>query len=130
MSTTYTLDVTNAMAPVRRASSSLQPKTAESSHRDMRACTKILLISAAVAIVVSVFLANHIENPSTKYPGCIVSAYRYHSLVHPYVSSVSIERDWHTDGPPILSWPTTNWIATSSCDHSLNSRNIGSQIQY
>ena len=117
MSTTYTLDATIAMAPVRRASASLEP----SSHRDMTAFAKILLISAVVASVVTMLLAIHIENQSTKDRGCIFSAYTHHSLVHPYVSPLSIERDWHTDGPLILSEPTgTNWIATSNCDHGPN----------
>ena len=121
MSTTYTLDATIAMAPVRRPSSSLGPRTAESSHHNMRTFAKIFLISVAAVILVSALLANHIVNPSRKDPGCIFSAYPHHSLVHPYVSHLSIERDWHTDSPPILTEPTgTDSIATSNCEHGLN----------
>lgn len=122
MSTTYIPDATRAVAPVRRASSPLEPRTAESSQRITRTFAKIFLISAAAVIVVSVLLAIRMENPSPKDRGCIFSANPHHSLVHPYVSplslsSLSSERARHIDDLPLLREPTgTDWIATSNCD--------------
>jgi hypothetical protein len=49
-------------------------------------------------MVLSAVLFIHIDNPSTKDRGCIFSGYPHHSLVRSYVSPLSIERDWHTDG--------------------------------
>jgi hypothetical protein len=69
MSTTYTLDPTTG-TPDRRASSSLEPRTAASSQRSMRTFVKIFLVSAAAATVLQALLSIHIEDPSTKDGRC------------------------------------------------------------
>lgn len=130
MSTSYTLDATTAMPRVRRASSSLEPRTAESSQRYMRPFAKIVLISAASVIAVSALLAIHVENPGRKDRGCIISANPHHSLAHPDFSSSSIDRVTHAHDLPILRWPIdTDWIPTNYCDQSLEGRSSASQIQ-
>jgi hypothetical protein len=125
MSTAYTLDATAAMPRVRRASSSFEARTAESSQRYMRAFAKIVLISAAVVIAVSALLAIHIENPSLKDRGCIISANPHHSLVRPDFSPSPIDRVPHAHGLPILRGPIgTDWIAASYCNQSLEAEAV------
>jgi hypothetical protein len=117
MSTAYTLDVTTVRAPVRRSSSFLELSTSETSPRYIKTFAKIFLISAAALIAVSALLAIHIENPSLKDRGCIISANPHHSLVRSDFSPSSIDRVPHAHGLPILSGPIdTDWIATSYCD--------------
>jgi hypothetical protein len=115
MSTTYTLDPTTGTSPDRRASSSLEPRTAASSQRNMRTFVKIFLVSAAAATVA--LLSIHIENPRTKDGRCTVFANPQNSLVRPYVSPLLRERTRLTAAVPILSVSTgTDWIATVDCD--------------
>jgi hypothetical protein len=117
MSTAYTLDTTSAMPRVRRASSSFEPRTVESSQRYMRTFAKIVLISAAAVIAVLAVISISIDNPSLKDRGCIISASLHNSHLRPGIPPLAIERDWHTDGLPILSGPIdTDWITTSYCD--------------
>jgi hypothetical protein len=109
MSTAATLDATIARAPDRRPSSSFGPRTAESSHRYVRTLAKIFAMSAAVVALVAALLSVHIDNPSTNVRGCTYAA-------NQHISRLSIERDWHTDGLPILREPAgTDWIATGNC---------------
>jgi hypothetical protein len=138
MSTTYTLDPTTGTSPERRASSSLEPRTAASSQRDMRTFVTIFLVCAATATVVPALLSIHIENPSTKDGWCTFLANPQNSPVRPYVSPLFAEfhpyfekRARHTYAQSILTVPTgTDWIATVNCDHGLNNTNFGSQIHY
>ena len=130
MSTAYTLDAIRAMRPVRRASLPLEPRTAQSSQRYITTLAKIVALSAASVVVAAALLLIHIDNQSSNDRGCTFSANLHNSLVRPHVPPLAIERDWHTDGLPVLAGPTgTDRIATSSCDQGLNGRTVGSQIQ-
>jgi hypothetical protein len=131
MSTIYILDATAVRPPVRPSSSSVEPSTAETSQRDIKTFAKFFLISVAAVIAVVAAISIRIDNPSTNDRGCTFSANPHNSHLRQGVPPLAIERDWHTDGPPILRWPIdTDWIATSYCDQRLSGRSVVRQIQH
>src|SRR5262245_27288757 len=100
MSTAYTFDATIAMAPARRAPSSLDRRIAETSQSRLRAAAKILVSSAVVAIVTAALLAIPSENRIVDVRECTLAT-------NPHVSRLAVERDWHTHGLPVLGGPTS-----------------------
>jgi hypothetical protein len=125
MSTAYTLDATTVRPPVRRSSSFLEPRTAETSLRYIKTFAQIFLVSATALIAVVAVISIPIDNPSLKDRGCTFSANPHNSHHRPGVPPSATERDWHTHGLPIHRWPIdTDRIAASYCDQSLNGRSI------
>ena len=131
MSIAYTLDPATGISPERRASSSLEPRTAASSRRNITTWMKVVLVSAVAATVAQALLSIHYENPSRKDGPCTFFVNPQNLPTRSYVSPVFGEEARHNSALPVLSVATgTNRFASTNCDYGLDNRNLRDQIYY